>query len=483
MLGRSGFRVLAIVFLALSAGAVAAQQAQPTPRPAQQAQPTAQPTQQTHTNAQSNQASEQPYLGVRLEDSTDGVVVREVIAGSPAATAGVQPYDIIKKINDRAVANVSAFGTAIHALHPNAQITLDITRAGSDMTVTATLGTMPTQAVAVLPANQPFDAFGYMSSDKSWQVFSLADTSPLYTAGLREGDTITKFNDTAYDPAGLRTFKDGLANDATVKITVQRNGSPTDVNVPAADFKALRLFGYEDQGLIFNMPAQNGSTPAVAALPTQEPFDSFGYMSADKSWQVFALAEDSALYQAGLRVGDRITKFNETAYDPAGLRTFRAGLADDADVTIAVARGSQTMNFTVPAADLNILDLLGYESSGMLFGVPMSSAHVWLGADILPLNQTVAQQHHLTVNQGALVQAVMPDSPAASAGLQPNDIITGVGSDQVDAQHTLPSLLTSHQPGDQITLNVMRGSQTMHIDATLAQPEISGELPSLIGAF
>src|SRR5262245_43769675 len=103
MFGRNGFRglvVMLFVLLAASAWSVAAAaQAQATPQPTQQAQPTAQPTHQTQATPQTNHATEQqPFLGVRLEDTTDGVVVREVMADSPAATAGVQPSDIIKKI-------------------------------------------------------------------------------------------------------------------------------------------------------------------------------------------------------------------------------------------------------------------------------------------------------------------------------------------------------------------------------------------------
>jgi S1-C subfamily serine protease len=253
--------------------------------------------------------------------------------------------------------------------------------------------------------------------------------------------------------------------------------------VPASDFKALHLFGYEGQGLLFSIEASDVIMPAATSLPDQSPFDAFGYMSTDKSWQVFGLAEDSALSQAGLRTGDRITKFNDAAYDPAGLRAFREQLADDAAVSITFARGGQTMQISAYGADLNVLALFANQDNGMLFGLPETRGRVWLGANVLLLNNEVAQAHHVTADSGALVLGIMPDSPAASAGLQLNDIITRIGDEQVDTTHSLSSLLSGYQPGQHITLDVLRGSNHVDIEATLSRPEMSGELPALIGEF
>ena len=53
------------------------------------------------------------FVGIRLQDGDDGVVIREVLEGSPAADAGLQVDDVITAVNGDAVtqaADVAAAG-------------------------------------------------------------------------------------------------------------------------------------------------------------------------------------------------------------------------------------------------------------------------------------------------------------------------------------------------------------------------------------
>jgi membrane-associated protease RseP (regulator of RpoE activity) len=65
----------------------------------------------------------------------------------------------------------------------------------------------------------------------------------------------------------------------------------------------------------------------------------------------------------------------------------------------------------------------------------------------------------LTGTTGALLSQVIPDTPAAQAGLQAGDIITAVDNTEVNADHDLATLLGRHKPGDVVTLKVNRGLQ------------------------
>src|SRR6185503_2768389 len=78
------------------------QAAQATPQPTTQpaAQPTVAPT------AQPTAVPQAPYIGVRVEDTAKGITVRDVMDGSPAATAGLKVDDIIQKANGAAFKNV-----------------------------------------------------------------------------------------------------------------------------------------------------------------------------------------------------------------------------------------------------------------------------------------------------------------------------------------------------------------------------------------
>jgi serine protease Do len=66
-----------------------------------------------------------------------------VISGSPAADAGVQPGDIITKINDTAIDESHSVTSVLGKHKVGDKVTLTIVRGGKTITKTATLGTAP----------------------------------------------------------------------------------------------------------------------------------------------------------------------------------------------------------------------------------------------------------------------------------------------------------------------------------------------------
>lgn len=71
-----------------------------------------------------------------------------------------------------------------------------------------------------------------------------------------------------------------------------------------------------------------------------------------------------------------------------------------------------------------------------------------------------------TVN-GARVDQVTADSPAAKAGLQVGDVITAIDGTNIDQSNSLASLIQAKKPGDTVKLSVTRGNQTLSISVTL----------------
>jgi hypothetical protein len=57
-----------------------------------------------------------------------------------------------------------------------------------------------------------------------------------------------------------------------------------------------------------------------------------------------------------------------------------------------------------------------------------------------------------------------------------DDIVTAVDGDKVDAERTLRDRLLAYEPGDEVTLDVLRGSETMQIDVTLGQFEMPADV-------
>jgi len=73
-----------------------------------------------------------------------------------------------------------------------------------------------------------------------------------------------------------------------------------------------------------------------------------------------------------------------------------------------------------------------------------------------------------TNGQGALVGAVQGGSPASAAGLRRGDVVTAIDGSPVHGANDIVSAITSHRPGDRVSLSVQRGSARLNVSATLA---------------
>jgi len=106
------------------------------------------------------------YLGIQTRGlqpgesgtDTDGVTVADVLAGSPAAQAGVQPGDLIRKFDGREVKNFTALRTLVAQTQLNKQVELEILRDGKPLKVKAQIKEQPidNQTLGAVPRqNQP----------------------------------------------------------------------------------------------------------------------------------------------------------------------------------------------------------------------------------------------------------------------------------------------------------------------------------------
>ena len=136
-------------------------------------------------------------------------------------------------------------------------------------------------------------------------------------------------------------------------------------------------------------------------------------------------------------------------------------------------------------------------SVGIGFAVPIDTAknvagqiidggsveHAYLGIEGADLNSELAKVLNLGVDEGVLVQKVTPDGPAAAAGLEAGDatvgiegaqvkaggdVITAVDGNQISGMDDLISVVNAKQPGDEVTLTVLRDGQSKDITVKLA---------------
>jgi serine protease Do len=135
-------------------------------------------------------------------------------------------------------------------------------------------------------------------------------------------------------------------------------------------------------------------------------------------------------------------------------------------INTAVAGGADNIGFAIPINSVKSLI-----SSVLKKGVVEQP---FLGVRYISLTDEVAAELGINIKRGAYVlpsdtsgPSVIPDSPAAKAGLQERDIITKVDGIKIDDKNSLSSALARFQVGDSVRLTVIRQGHTMTFDATL----------------
>ena len=93
----------------------------------------------------------------------------------------------------------------------------------------------------------------------------------------------------------------------------------------------------------------------------------------------------------------------------------------------------------------------------------------WLGVQIQPVTEEVADSLGLKAAAGALVAEPQPGSPAAAAGLQPGDVITNVDGIEVKDPRDLARRIASLGPNKSVDLRLIRNGKEQSVHLKLGQ--------------
>lgn len=125
----------------------------------------------------------------------------------------------------------------------------------------------------------------------------------------------------------------------------------------------------------------------------------------------------------------------------------------------------------------------GDVAEGLGFAIPISAARAvteqimqkgyfarpYLGIRFQSITPDVAQAYNLPVEWGAYVTGVYPNSPAAQAGIQPDDIIIKIGDTALDENHAYLNTLFQYAAGDKATIAFVRKGKQMQVEVTLGE--------------
>jgi S1-C subfamily serine protease len=92
----------------------------------------------------------------------------------------------------------------------------------------------------------------------------------------------------------------------------------------------------------------------------------------------------------------------------------------------------------------------------------------WLGVKYRP-SESGRLLRRARQGAGVLVEGVLPDSPAARAGLRPADILRQLGDCPIRSTDDIYCFVGMYQPGDQVRARVLRGGQEKTLVLTLSE--------------
>jgi len=398
-----------------------------------------------------------------------GALVGGTVEGSPAATAGFLPGDVLVKLADRDVhvrfaEELPLFNQMVMRLPLGKPVTAAIRRGGVERTLTV----VPRERESVEAAVEELPALGITASNlTTWAAKELrrADRKGVRVNGVRPGgpadeakpslvedDVIVSFEGNAVDEVrGLAQQIDrataGTKRAVKALVTFERKGERllTVVEVGRAVL--------EDPGL----EARKAWVPVNVQVVTRELAEKIGSPDISGVRVTRVLSEGT-----GLKVGDIITAIDGTSIEASQpsdadlfatmIRQYRIG----SRVELSIRRGTQEQKLPVTLAASPRLprEMRKYEDRDFEFRVRDLAAADRAASDI-PDTQ-----------QGVLVEAVREGGWAALSHIADGDIILAIDGDAV-ADVAAVQQKMEHVARDKpatVVMTVRRGIRTFFVE-------------------
>jgi S1-C subfamily serine protease len=355
--------------------------------------------------------------------------------------------------------------------------------------------------------------------DTATTTTTVPATSPSAAlASAESGDALSVNEIYERDSAGVVYVE---AEQRTQPVPLDPFGSP-----PGGGMATGSGFVIDDDGHILTNAHVVDGAEAVTVRVGGEDGDTLDaeVVGADPSTDVAVLEVTDGVDQleplelgssAGVEVGDPVVAIG----NPFGLdRTATAGIVSAVQRQISAPNGFTIQNAIQTDAPINpgnsggpLIDASGaviginsqIESAGgqgnvgIGFAVPIDTAqevaqqlidtgevqHAFLGISGADLTPEIADVLNLDEDAGALVQSVVPDSPAAKAGIEAGDaqvsvageriraggdLITAVDGEAVSGMDDVIAAVDAKQPGDEVELTLVRGGEERTVSVELA---------------
>jgi serine protease Do len=193
-------------------------------------------------------------------------------------------------------------------------------------------------------------------------------------------------------------------------------------------------------------------------------------------------------FALGLEGGPTVTSgivsaLNRTIEAGAGdtaSRTYEGVIQTDAAINPGNS-GGPLVNMSGEVVGINTAGVQAGQAENIGFAIAINRARAviehsiedpqapvpYLGVSTSEVTPERAAIEDLPVERGAYVEVVQPDTPAARAGAQVGDVIVAIDSEVVESSDDVLERLLEHRPGEEVSMTVVRGEETLDLQVTL----------------
>lgn len=387
-----------------------------------------------------------PFVGIRFFDANDGVLVTGIISNTPAANIDLEAGDVINAIDQNDVDYLTV-QEAVWDYSVNDTITLNITRDGNTFEQDLTLMERPADLFSNPLYAIPFDlsTVGLIVSqvDGDVMVIGTVEGSQAQEVGFEVGDLITRVDGDDVDSIG----------EAAVAMSDLNYGDEIVLHGLRGNQRFMVRF------IILKETSQALALDITSTYQTENVALGYG----DGMIQVQALSSTHELYEAGLRVNDVITAVNGD-----NVNEMNDLFASDT-IDLTVNRSGDMLYFNVPTTVAPLL-MFGADAPQAQVTdewVGLHEKQVSLGVRYIQLDVDSPYFEGTDIVNGAYIAEVIAGLPAAKSGIQVGDVIVAVDGVNATMELDLRNLLYSYQPGQTVTLDVLRNGEIMQVEVVL----------------
>lgn len=102
----------------------------------------------------------------------------------------------------------------------------------------------------------------------------------------------------------------------------------------------------------------------------------------------------------------------------------------------------------------------------------VNSGGSWLGAGVAEVTPDKMKEFKLPAERGVVLGKIVPDSPAAKAGLKPNDVVTEINGQRVEGTEQFRRMIREIPAGRTAQFTVWRDGRTQNINVTIGKSEM-----------